>query len=151
MGEESITLPPASNRVRSTSLRGARSGPAGATSKVCQVPTPTIGSGSLVLGMGRVSMVGLACARVPGSAAQAPAANANCKRSLRVAAIGYLAALRVAYQFVPSRPPPGVTWPLKRSKLRPDSASSKVTSMPSMRPLRMGRQRPSTSAVPLKC
>ena len=59
MGEESITLPPASSRMRSTSLRWSSAARSAPTSKACQVPSPTTGSGSLVEGIGRVSMVGL--------------------------------------------------------------------------------------------
>ena len=48
MGELSITRPPASNRTRSTSLRWSSAWRSGPTSKVCQVPRPTTGSGSLL-------------------------------------------------------------------------------------------------------
>ena len=52
MGEESIVLPPASNRTRRTSLNGLRAAASAPTSKVCQVPRPTIGNSSPVFGIG---------------------------------------------------------------------------------------------------
>src|SRR4030095_14078469 len=54
IGEESITRPPSSTNRCTSVLRGARSGGAGPTSNVRQVPRPTAGIASPLDGMGRV-------------------------------------------------------------------------------------------------
>src|SRR5215467_14008923 len=55
MGEVSMTRPPSATKTLSASLASAIPRPSPPTSKACQVPRPTAGSGSDVLGMRRSS------------------------------------------------------------------------------------------------
>src|SRR3546814_4246247 len=73
MGELSITLPPAWNSRRRTFSSGARAAAFDPTSKVCQVPRPTTGSFSPLLGMGRAFIITPSAARLVPAARAAPA------------------------------------------------------------------------------
>ena len=81
IGEVSITEPPASNRTLSTSASGARSSGRRPTSKVRQVPQPTMGSISPEEGILRWCMRVPVCARVPPAASTvAPASPSKVER-----------------------------------------------------------------------
>ena len=85
MGDESITVPPASNISATSALSGARLPSPAPTSKVCQVPTPTIGRASPDDGIGRV-VIGAAhrlAATAPGHAKAAPAAAESARKPRR--------------------------------------------------------------------
>src|SRR5882762_5833009 len=81
IGEESITLPPASNSVRTTWTSAARS----EVSKVRQVPIPITGSCSPVLGMGRVRMPAADTGPPTTSAAPETPACSSCLRESIIA------------------------------------------------------------------
>src|SRR5262249_29201014 len=57
MGEVSMTRPPSATKTRRVSFASAMPRPSPPTSKACQVPKPTAGRGSDVLGMRRSSTV----------------------------------------------------------------------------------------------
>src|SRR6266478_9432362 len=82
IGEESITLPPASNSVRTTWTSAARS----EVSKVRQVPIPITGSSSPLRGMGRVRMPAGTGPPTASAAAETPAC-ISCLRDSIIATI----------------------------------------------------------------
>src|SRR6266496_1722944 len=89
IGDESITLPPASTKLRMTSVHASRATGSSPTLNVIQLPRPTTGSVSPVDGIGRVRIVrDWASAAEGRSAAHAPAAAsvANTRRRFHIAA-----------------------------------------------------------------
>ena len=81
MGEESITVPPRSKKLRSTCARWSRSSWSSPTLKVIQEPMPITGTCSPVAGIGLVR-IGLAAARASGARAEAAPSMARKARRL---------------------------------------------------------------------
>src|SRR5215471_10093652 len=83
IGDESITRPPASTKLRMTSAQASRATGSSPTLNVIQLPRPTAGSASPVEGIGRVRIArGGACANEGRSVAERPVA-ANARNAWR--------------------------------------------------------------------